>query len=417
LQWVLNAYLLTLSALMLLGGALGDRFSRVAVFRLGALGFAVSTIGCAIAPNVIVLDVARFIQGVAGALLVPNSLAMLEDAYHGEARATAIGRWAAWSSVSTAAGPLVGGWVADTVSWRWVFAAVVPFALAAAALTWRHEPSTGRRRPTTGHIDYLGAALVTLGMGGVVAGLVEGPRLGFGEPMILGALIGGAALLVAFVLVEARSKNPILPLDVFRSRAFTGANLFTLCVYAALSGLIFLLMLELQNVLGYSALIAGASLLPVNALMLVLSPQAGRLAERIGARTPMTVGALVVALGMALFTRVGPGGSYVTTLLPALIVFGVGLSALVAPLTASVLAAVDDARTGLASAVNNSVARLAGLLATSALPLAAGLTGEGGLRGETLTRGFHRAMWICAALSVIGAVIAWLTVRGKERNR
>jgi EmrB/QacA subfamily drug resistance transporter len=414
LQWVITAYLLTLSALILLGGALGDRYSRVAVFRIGSIGFAFTTLGCAIAPNEWALDAARLLQGVAGAMLVPNSLAMLEDAYHGQDRAAAIGQWAAWSGVSTALGPLVGGWVVDAISWRWVFAAVIPFALLAAALTWHHTVDDANRSGSP-RLDYIGAALITIGMAALIAALVEGPRVGFGRPLVLAGLVGGAALLVIFLFVERRSPNPLLPLEIFHSKEFSGANLATLLIYAALSGLLFLLMLELQNAVGYTALAAGASLLPVNVLMLVLSPRVGRLADRIGARIPMTVGALVAAAGMLLFMRVQPGARYLTSVLPAAVVFGLGLSLLVAPLTATVLGALDESRKGLASGVNNAVARLAGLLAAATLPLAAGLAGSEAAAGEALTRAFSRGMVICAVLCALGGGIAWVTVSGRRQ--
>jgi EmrB/QacA subfamily drug resistance transporter len=306
LQWVMNAYLLSLTALMLLGGSLGDRYGRASLFQAGALGFALATAGCAVAPGPLGLYVARALQGAAGAMLVPNSLAMLGDAYSGEERGLAIGRWAAWSAVSTAVGPLLGGSLADALSWRWVFAVVIPFALTAAWMARRHRAAcvgAGRGRRHNHPVDYAGAALVSLGLAGVVTGLIAGPVAGFGRPAVVGALGLGAVLLAAFGLLEARKASPLLPLDVFRSRQFTGTNLTTFLVYAALSGLFFLLMLELQNTLGYGALAAGASLLPINVLMLAFSSRMGRLAERIGPRRPMAVGAAVAALGMGLCAR------------------------------------------------------------------------------------------------------------------
>ncbi|MEO8335595.1 MAG: DHA2 family efflux MFS transporter permease subunit [bacterium] len=411
LQWVLNAYLLTLSALMLLGGDLGDRLGRSRVFTAGALGFATASVACAFAPTVLVLVACRLLQGVAGALLIPNSLAMLEAAFEGEDRGAAIGQWAAWSAVSTSIGPLAGGLLVDDLSWRWVFAAVAPFGLAAAVISHRFVVD-GASSAKAGGRDVLGPVLITLGLAGVIGGLTAGPDSGFASPMVLGALVGGVALIAAFLIVERRSTSPLLPLDVFASRQFTGANLTTLLVYAALTVLFLLLMLELQNVLGYSALKAGASLLPINVLMLIISPIAGRLAERIGARLPMTCGALIGAVGMALFTRVHPGGSYVASVLPAVIVFGVGLSMFVAPLTSAVLAAVPSERVGVASAVNNAVSRLAGLLATAIVPLAAGISGANALQSAELARGFTRGMWISAGLCAAGALVALLTIAG-----
>ncbi|MDB4889626.1 MAG: major facilitator superfamily 1 [Gemmatimonadetes bacterium] len=416
LQWVMNAYLLTLSALMLLGGALGDRHGRSRVFTLGALGFATASVACAFAPTAIVLVACRLAQGVAGALLVPNSLSMLEAAFEGEDRGAAIGQWAAWSAVSTSIGPLAGGWLVDSFSWRWVFAAVAPFGLGAALIAHRSVVD-GASNAGSAKQDVIGPILITLGLAGLIGGLTAGPDSGFTSPLVLTALIGGIALIVAFLLVERRSASPLLPLDVFASRQFTGANLTTLLVYAALSALFLLLMLELQNVLGYSALKAGASLLPINALMLVVSPYAGRLASRIGARLPMMFGALTAAAGMALFTRVHHGGSYVASVLPAIIVFGLGLSVFVAPLTSAVLSAVPSERVGVASAVNNAVSRLAGLLATAIIPLAAGISGANALQAGQLSRGFTRGMWISAGLCAAGALVALLTIPGARPSR
>jgi len=412
-QWVVNAYLLALGSLTLLGGALGDRYGRHRLFAAGAIGFAVATLGCALAPSALVLLVLRFAQGSAGAMLVPNSLAMLEASFSEEERGTAIGRWAGWSSVSTAVGPLVGGSLVDAGSWRWVFAVIAPVALVAAWLALgadaKADRGSGQQR-----IDYLGAALIVLGLGGVTAALIEGPRVGFGEPIILGLLVAGVLLLVAFAVVERRSDSPLLPRGLFRSRAFTGANLATVLIYAALNGVILLLVLQLQGNLQYSALASGAALLPANVLMLVLSPRAGRFAHRHGARGPMTVGALVAAVGMVLFSRVAPGGDYVRTVLPAVVVFGLGLSVMVAPLTAAVLGAAPERDAGAASGVNNAAARLAGLISAAALPAAAGLGGLERLSGLRLTQGFARAMWICAGFCVLGAVVTWLTVGKKS---
>jgi EmrB/QacA subfamily drug resistance transporter len=413
-QWVVNAYLLALGSLTLLGGALGDRYGRRRLFVAGAIGFAVATLGCALAPGALVLLGLRFVQGAAGAMLVPNSLALLEASFSEDERGTAIGRWAGWSSVSTAIGPLLGGSLVDAGSWRWVFAAIAPVALAAAWLALGDE---AKRKPGgSRHIDYLGAALIVLGLGALTAGLIDGPRLGFDQPLILGSLVSGVLLLVAFAVVEHRSDSPLLPPRLFRSRAFTGANLATVLIYAALNGVILLLVLQLQGNLSYSALQSGAALLPANALMLVLSPIAGRFAHRHGARGPMTVGALVTAAGMVLFSRVAPGASYVRTVLPAVVVFGVGLSALVAPLTAAVLAAAPERDAGAASGVNNAAARLAGLISAAALPVAAGMGGLEKLSGLRLTQGFARAMWICAGFCILGAVATWLTVtRGSQK--
>lgn len=410
-QWIVNAYLLALGALTLLGGALGDRYGRRRLFTLGAFAFAGMTVGCAFAPNAMVLLVLRFLQGGAGAMLVPNSLAMLESSFSEEERGTAIGRWAGFSGISTAIGPLVGGWLVDAASWRWVFALIAPVALLAA---WLAFGGTAERSRQGARVDYVGATLMVLGLGALTAGLIDGPRLGFTAPLILAALGGGALLLVVFGIVEHRSTSPLVPPSLFKSRAFTGANAATVLIYAALGGVILLLVLQLQGNVGYSALESGASLLPVNVLLLILSPLAGRVAHKHGARTPMAIGALVAAVGMVLFARIAPGATYVRDVFPAAVVFGLGLSALVAPLTAGVLAAAPESAAGVASGVNNAAARLAGLISAAALPAAAGLGGLDKLSGLQLTQGFARAMWICAGLCVAGAVVTWLTVsRGR----
>ena len=413
LQWVLNSYLLTLSALILLGGALGDRFSRRRVFALGLAGFSIASIGCALAPNLPLLVVARLLQGAAGALVVPNSLALLETSFSGEERGAAVGHWAAWSAVSTAFGPLVGGWLVDAASWRWVFVCIAPVAAAAvlAVGVKRDGRESGPKRPD---VDYAGAALVTFGLAGIIGALIVGPDGGFTQPAVLAALIGGGVLLVAFVPFERRVTSPLLPLDVFRVRQFTGVNATTLVFYAALNGLFFLLMLQLQTTMGYSALRAGASLLPINGLMLVLSPMAGRATVRVGPRLLMVVGSLIAAGGMLLFTRVKPGAHYATSVLPAAVVFGIGLACFVAPLTSVALSALGEERAGLASGVNNAVARLAGLLAVAGIPLAAGLGGVHELAGAAVSDGFTRAMIICAALCATGSAIAAVTIRGSE---
>jgi EmrB/QacA subfamily drug resistance transporter len=411
LQWVMNGYLLTLSALMLLGGALGDTMRRSRVFVVGLIGFAIASLGCAVAPTAWLLVVARVLQGVAGAMLVPNSLALLETSFTGDDRGAAIGHWAGWSAVSTAIGPLVGGVLVEVASWRFVFLAVAPLALVAAWIAARHSPPNEKASGPARSVDWLGALLVTLGLAGVVTALIVGPTMGFGTPLPAITGLCGIACLAAFVVVERRVTHPLLPFDVFESLQFSGANLTTLFVYAALSGLFFVLMLQLQNVLGYGALAAGASLLPINALMLLLSSPMGRLAHRMGPRAPMTVGPIVAGLGMLLFARVQPATSYLGALLPATIVFGVGLSITVAPLTATVLAAVSPRLAGVASAVNNAVARLAGLLATAALPAAAGFAQLADPRGAELARGFVRSMWICAALCAVGGAVAFATVR------
>lgn len=415
LQWTVNGYLLTLSALILLGGALGDKFSRRKVFIYGLIGFAVTSLSCAAAPNLTVLVIARILQGVAGALLVPNSLALLETTFTGEARGSAIGQWSAWSAVSTAVGPLLGGSIVDATSWRFVFVLAAPLAIAGAIAIFIAGRSIKEDQTAETDVDYTGAALMTLGLAGIVAALIMGPDQGFTSPLPASLGLTGIALLIAFAFVEHRVKNPLLPPGTFASKEFTGVNATTFAVYAALNGLFFLLMLELQNVLHYSALAAGASLLPINVLLLALSPFAGRMSARIGPRVPMVAGSLIAAIGMTLFARVRPGGTILNAVLPAAFVFGVGLSLLVAPLTTVALTSLGQKRAGLASGVNNSVARVAGLIATAVIPFAAGLSGAQSLSGNTLVNGFTRAMFICAGLCAIGTVISAFTMPGHTK--
>lgn len=410
LQWVVNGYLLTLSALMLLGGALGDVYPRPRVFAIGAVAFGAASLAAAVMPTLPLLVAARVAQGTAGALLVPNSLALLEESFGGSERGAAIGRWAGWSAVTTAAGPFAGGWLVDALSWRWVFAAVVPFALGAAWLALRHVPAP--RREPRGPIDFAGAALVTVALAAIVGALVTAPELGTGDARVLAASAVGIAALAGFVVREGRAANPLLPLRLFRSRQFSAVNVVTLLVYAALGAVFLLLVLVMQNALGFSPLQAGAALLPLNAVMLVVSPIAGRVAGKIGPRAPMAAGSAVAAIGLFLLSMISADARYVTGLLPALLVFSLGLSTLVAPLTAAVLGAVPDEFGGVASAVNNSVARVAGLLATAALPALLGAAASESLAGEPLLRGFRTAMMAGAGLCLAGAAISFLFVRG-----
>jgi EmrB/QacA subfamily drug resistance transporter len=406
LQWVLTGYLLTLGSLLVLGGSLGDRYGRRRIFQIGLVAFAATSLLCAVAPDTGFLIVARCIQGVAAALLVPNSLAMVSASFQVEDRGRAIGAWSGLGGIATALGPFLGGWLIDSVSWRWVFVINLPIACAAVVISARHVPES-RDEHAARQLDVLGSALLTFGLAGVVYALIEGPGAGWTVLAVAAGVVGALAL-ATFGLVESRREHPMVPLGIFRSQQFSGANLVTFAVYAALGAVTFLLVVHLQTDLGYSALEAGASLLPITACMLLLSARAGALAQRIGPRLPMTIGPLVVAVGMALLTRVDPGTTYWATVFPALVVLGLGLSCTVAPLTATVLGAVDDAHAGIASAINNSVARIAGLLAVAVLPAAAGLTAAQGL---DLDAGFARAMYIAAALAAIGGVTAFLTIR------
>ncbi|MFE2634807.1 MFS transporter [Streptomyces scopuliridis] len=401
LQWTVNAYMLTLAGLILLGGSLGDRYGRRLIFVIGIVWFACGSLLCGIAPNALMLIIARALQGVGGALLVPGSLAIIQSSFHPDDRARAVGVWSGLGGVGAAVGPFLGGWLVDGPGWRWVFLINVPLAALCVPVALRHVPET-RDPAHHGRFDALGAFLGAAALALITYALI-------GKEPWSGAV--GVLTAVVFVLVERRRPDPMLPLSIFASRQFTSVNVVTLCVYAAFGGFFFLASLQLQVVVGYSALGAGAALLPTTVLMLLFSARSGALAERIGPRIPLTVGPLLCAAGLLLMLRVGAGASYLADVLPALVVLGMGMVTLVAPLTATVLASVDNARAGLASGVNNAAARAAGLLAVAALPLLAGMGPETYRSATQFDTSFHRAMPMCAGVLVAGALIAWATVR------
>ena len=365
-QWVVESYMLTLSALLLVGGSLDDLFDRRAVFAAGVVAFGATSLMCAVAPTVETLIAARALQGVAGALLVPSTLALIIATFPPEERGMAIGSWTAWAGISTVVGPLGGGALIDNASWRWIFAINVVPAAITLWLIAREVPKPADP-PAGGRVDLIGGALCALGLGGTIFALIEQPHYGWNDPLVVGTFVGGAVCLVLFVLHERRTPQPMLPLGLFRERNFAVGNVTTLAMYAGLGGMMFLLGIYVQQVGGYSATAAGATFLPITALMFVLSKRFGALADRWGPRGFMAVGPIVAGLGMLLMMRVGAGADYVTELLPALLVFGIGLAITVAPLTAAVLAAVDDSRSGVASGINNAVSRVAGLLAIAVL--------------------------------------------------
>lgn len=408
LQWILNGYLLTLASLILLGGSLGDRLGRRRIFQLGVGLFTLASAGCAAAPTVELLIVARLVQGIGGALLTPGSLAIIEASFRPADRARAIGAWSGLGGVASAIGPLLGGWLIGAISWRAIFLINLPLGVFVAWAAARHVPES--RDPTaTGRLDLAGAALAAIGLGGTTYALIEAPEHGASAAVVLTAVIGVAAL-VGFFWQEHRSANPMLPLSIFESRQFSAANAVTFVVYAALGVVFFLLVSFLQISMGYSPVAAGSASLPVTALMLVGSARAGELAQRIGPRIPLTLGPLIIAAGMLLMLRISPGDSYVGYVLPAVIVFGLGLTLVVAPVTATVLAAVDSSHSGIASGVNNAVARVAGLLAVAVVPMIAGLTGDKFYEPDHMTHGFHVGMVVCAILAALGAVVAWTTI-------
>lgn len=417
LQWTVNAYMLTLAGLLLLGGALGDRFGRRRVFVIGVVWFAIASLLCGIAPHAGVLIAARALQGVGGALLTPGSLALIQSVFHPDDRAAAVGAWSGLGGVASAVGPFVGGWLVDGPGWRWVFLINLPVAAVCVPVALRYVPETvpgGPRPEGRGRFDVAGAALGALALGGVTYALIAAPDHGASASVIIPAVVG-LGLGVAFVYVEGRRADPMLPLEIFSVRQFSAINVVTLFVYAAFSGFFFLSVLQLQVVVGWSALEAGTALLPTTVLMLLLSAQSGRLAQRLGPRLPLTVGPLLCAVGMALMTRVGAGAVYWRDVLPALVVLGLGMVALVAPLTSTVLASVDVARAGLASGINNAAARAAGLIAVAALPLLAGMGPDVYRDPVAFSATFRRAMFWCAGSLLLGAVLAWATVRRAGR--
>jgi EmrB/QacA subfamily drug resistance transporter len=410
LQWVVNAYTLTLSGFLLLGGSLGDHYGRRRVFVIGVVWFAAASLLCGLAPSAEALIAARTLQGIGGALLTPGSLAIIEASFRAEDRAPAIGAWSGLGGVTAAIGPFLGGWLVQAVSWRLIFLINLPLAVLVVWVAQRHVPES--RDPSVGRgLDYTGAALAAVGLAGVVYALTDGPGLGWTSPRILLAGVVGVAALVAFVLWERRSRHPMLPLDIFASRQFSAANLVTFVVYGALGGALFLMPIQLQRVVGFSPLASGVALIPITLVMLLLSARAGRLSARIGPRLPMTLGPLLMAAGFALFTRIGPGSSYLADVLPGMLVFAFGLTLTVAPLTATVLAAAPTEHAGMASAVNNTVARAAGLLAVAVLPVAAGITGAGALDPDRFNNGFDMAVMIAAALCAVGGLISWFGIR------
>jgi len=398
-QWVADAYLLTLGSLLLVGGSLGDLFGPRRLFLIGIVGFGVVSTLCAIAPDGTTLIVARGLQGVAGAILTPAGLAVIAATFSGEERGAAVGAWTAWTGIAFVIGPLVGGWLVTNASWRWVFVINVPFAIVTAALVaWvvpRRPPPAARPR-----VDVLGGVLCVLGLGGPVFALIEAPQRGWTDPLILVPLVLGLVALGVFVWWESRCTAPMLPLGLFRKRNFSFANLETLLVYAGLSTLTFFLVLYVQQIAGYTALRSGLALVPITVVMFLLSPRVGRLSMRFGPHLFMSAGPLVAAAGVALLVRLDAGFSYWTDLLPPLLLFSVGLSMIVAPLTATVLADVRETDAGKASGTNNAVARVAGLLGIATV--GAAIAGSDNTLDQS---GFELAMALTAALVAAGGLI------------
>ncbi len=405
LQWVTNGYLLSLASLILLGGSLGDRFGRRRVFVVGTVWFAVASLLCGLAPSAEVLIVARILQGVGAALLTPGSLSMIQGAFVREDRARAIGAWTGLGSIAAAVGPFVGGGLVQYADWRWIFLINLPVAALTVVIAQRAVPETRDPHAST-HFDVAGAGLGALSLGALTYALIQwGGTLAPYAGVV--ALVAG----VGFVAVEKRVREPMLRLQIFGDLTFSAANLMTFLVYGALGAALFFLVLELQTVGGYGPLEAGLALLPLTIIMLLLAARGGQLAARIGPRLPMTLGPFVMAAGIALLLRVGVDVHYRLDVLPGVTVFGLGLALLVAPLTATVLAAAPDEHAGIASGVNNALARAGSLLAVAALPVAVGLGGAEYADPVAFDAAYRSAMIACAVLLALGGAVSWLTIR------
>jgi EmrB/QacA subfamily drug resistance transporter len=404
-QWVVDAYLLTLGALLLVGGSLGDIFGGKRIFAIGVGAFGLTSILCAVALDGPMLILARALQGMAGALLTPAALATITTEFAGEERGQAIGTWTAWTGIAFVIGPLVGGWLVSVASWRSIFLVNVPFVIATLALVSYALPGRERGRARA-RVDYVGGVLCVLGLGGPVFALIEAPQRGFADPLILVSLLGGLTLLGAFVAWELHAPAPMLPLRLFHLRNFTFANVETLAVYAALSTLTFFLVLFLQQIAGYSPFMSGLATVPITIVMFVLSPRFGRLSMRFGPRYFMGLGPLVCAVSLLWMRELSPGFDYWTALLPPLLVFSCGLSMIVAPLTSTVLADAGEQDAGIASGVNNAIARVAGLLGIAVVGAAIA-----GAANELDLPGYQLAMTITAALIAVGGAIGLAGIR------
>ncbi|MEC3982788.1 MFS transporter [Amycolatopsis sp. H20-H5] len=405
LQWILDGYMLALAALILVAGSLGDRYGRRRMYLVGVVWFGVASGLCAAAMSTEMLVATRILQGIGGALLTPGSLAILQSSFAHHDRARAIGVWSGLGGIAAAAGPLLGGVLVQVWSWRLAFLINLPLAVICVLMARRFVPES-RDTEATGHPDFGAAALGALGLAGVTGALVEAPGRGIGDPIVLIAAVVGVAGLGAFAYLQRRSVDPLVPPTLFRDRTFTLANALTFVVYAALGGVMMLMVMQLQVSLGYSPTAAGLAGLPITIIMLLLSGRSGALAQRIGPRTQLVVGPILVGAGMLLLTRVAPGASYLGAVFPAVTVFGLGLATVVAPVTATVLAAAPDRYAGVASGVNNAIARSGGLLAIAVLPAAAGLTGAAYTDPTALTAGWRTALVVCAVLAVAGGLIA-----------
>ncbi len=401
LQWVLNGYTLALASLILLGDSLGDRFGRRRIFTVGAIWFLTASVLCAVAPTIEVLIGARLLQGVGGALLTPGSLAILQSSFHPQDRARAIGAWSGLGGVTTAIGPFLGGWLVDAASWRWIFLLNVPLGAVVVYVAIVHLPES-RDTSIEGRLDLAGAVLGAAGLAAATFGLIE-------RNLAIG--LGGVGLLILFVAAEARQRHPMVPLSIFRSRQFSATNAVTFVLYGALAIALFLIGLVLQRSLGYSPLEAGLATLPFTAMMLVFSARSGALAQRIGPRLQMSVGPVLVGVGLALMVRIEPGRSYLASVFPAMLVMATGMATTVAPLTSTALASVADSHAGVASGVNNAVARTGSLLAVSVIPIVAGFSAGSAVAAGPLVTGFHRVVLLAAGSAVLAGILSAAFIR------
>ena len=405
LQWITNGYLLSLASLILFGGWLGDRFGRRRIFVFGTVAFAGASLLCGLAPSPEVLIAARILQGLGAALLTPGSLAMMQGAFRPADRPKAIGAWSGLAAIAAAVGPFVGGILVDFASWRWIFLINLPLAAVTIWIAVRWVPES-QDRQGCGRVDIAGAALASLALAGITYGLIQ-----WRDPFAPVALVVGVAASVAFVVAESRHPDPMLPLSLFSSRTFSSANVMTLLVYAALAAVMFFVVLQLQTVSGYTALAAGVSLLPITICMVFLASRGGALGARIGPRIPMTLGPIVMGAGTMLLLAIGDDVDYWRDVLPGVTVFGLGLALMVAPLTATVLAAAPDRNAGVASGVSNAVARIGSLLAVAVLPVAVGLSGVDYADPVAFDVGYRSAMVACAGMLVVGGLVSWFTIR------
>jgi EmrB/QacA subfamily drug resistance transporter len=415
LQWVMTSYILTLAAFLLIGGSLGDRFGRRRVYLIGIVWFALASAACGFAPNADFLIITRVLQGIGGALLTPGSLAILEASFTPADRARAIGAWSGLGGVAIAAGPLIGGYLIAAASWRWIFFINIPIAVVVVVLGARHIPES-RDPAATGRLDYAGALAAVVFLSGITFAFIEAPTLGWASPAVLTMALLGVAGLVAFGVREQRAAAPMLPLSIFRERQFAAASAVTFIVYGALTGATFLLPVVLQVVSGYSPLASGLALLPLTIIMLALSARSGELAAKIGPRLQLTVGPVVAGVGLAMLTLSTSRSSYVAGVLPPVVVFGVGIAIVVAPLTSTAMSSAPAHLAGIASAVNNDLSRFGGLLAVAILPALAGITGQAYLHPAALAAGFRTAAFISGGLCAAGGLLAAVTITNPRRD-